>query len=284
LAIGTANAAEKYDLKTSTPDEVGQKRRIVKSESMRATNVLLDENEKEIESDKKTTENVSDYVETVLAERNKKMTKSSRKYAKAVKKSDDEAQELELDGKTVICDKQNGMYEFSLEGGGKLSNAAIDLLQDEFKNKDDEDEIEKLFLPTNAVAVGETWKCDVKQIAKRLLKDAESDSLDVAKATSSGTLRKVYAKDGNTFGVIDITLEIPVLAIGEAGDMVKADAGSKMTMKFVLDVCIDGKATIGTMTATIDAKITGKIKLGDQTVTIKTTAHIEAKETHEPVK
>lgn len=284
VLVGNVTGAEKYALKLTKPEKVGDRAHISKVETLRTKSSVVDESGTAIEAEDKSEEVNMAYVETVLALDGTQVKKLSRKYEKAVKKVAGKAQTLELDGKTVICTRSGRFFDFALEGGGKLTDAALDLLHEEFKHKDETDDLEKLFLPADRVAVGESWKCNVKELVKAMLPEIGSEAIDIAKATGTGTLNKVYARDGANFGIIDIGLDLPLLSFGEAGDMIKADAGSVMKLRITLDVCIDGTQTLGTMTAKIDATIAGTIAAGDQKVTVKARITGSSTETQKPVK
>lgn len=280
--LTAATAQEKYTLKTSRPDKVGDRTRVTKTENMRTDNKVLDETGQAVESQSNTQEISSIYVEKILQVNDQRATKSSRTYEKAVKKVDGEAKELGLDGKTVICDWTDKKARFTYDDGSKLTDAALDLLHEEFKDREESDDIEKLFLPSMPVAVGESWKCDVKKVVERMMPSGTADAVDVANAKGSGTLRKVYKKGAATFGIIDVTLDLPLVSFGEPGDMVKADPGSKMSIQVTLDACIDGTQTAGSMVAKVRADISGSIEVGGQKVNVKAVVAVDATETQSP--
>jgi hypothetical protein len=278
-------AAEKYTLKIEKPAQVGDtaKQTVTDNTEMKFTvrdgggNVVQEKGEK------KDTNAV--YVETILAKKaDKRAHKMSRKYESITQNKDGKKLDLDLVGKVVIIERKGMEHSFQYEGGGAVTGDTLDYLKEDFKNKDDEDrKMERAFMPKEAVAVGDSWKCDVADIAKSIGKDV-ADAVDIDKATATGKLIKVYPKGGATFGRIEINLTLPMSRIGPASANITADAGSAMVFKLTLDACIDGSRTEGVLSGGMDVKIGGSLNQNGQEFTLKVTGTGKMSHAQAPLK
>src|SRR5205085_323768 len=121
-------------------------------------------------------------------------------------------------------------YQFTYPDGKELSKDDAAAMAKEFnKEKDDEDELDQLVLPKNAVAVGETWKLQMSAILKQISQE-DKLVLDAANASGMGKLVKAYKKDGRQFGVMEFSMELPIKQVGEAGSRLDLKPGAKFTL------------------------------------------------------
>ena len=144
-------------------------------------------------------------------------------------------------GKTVLIEKKQAGYVFRIEGGDAFKDSTLD---NEF-NGGQQESHKRLFLPSQPVAVGDTWKVDTAPLLHGFKQD---EKVTVKKAEGTGKLVKVYKKDGRQFGVIEtaIAMEFTV-EVKEADPKTKGtlSAAQKLTMKVTFDGCVDGTLAEG---------------------------------------
>jgi hypothetical protein len=272
LLVPLAAGQETYTLKTSKPEQVGDRAQRSVTENESTVMVIQDATGKVLNEEKSIKQKAFNYVEKILAkESGKRTSKVSRTYQKAVRIEKGQETDVGLKGKTVIIEYKDKSYHFTLQDGGEVTGDAAKFLKEEFKNKDDqeEDQMEKAVLPKKPVQVGESWKCDVAAILKGLGKEV-SEGVDAAKVEATGKLLKVYKKAGLPFGVIDVVINLPVKQFGAGTSTIKMDAGVVMKVKATLDACINGSMTEGSMATKVVMKGDGKLDPGDgNLVTLK---------------
>ncbi len=208
------------------------------------------------------------YKETILAkEKGKKPTKLRREYTKAVVKVGDKETTLPYQGKTVVIEKKDGKYHFTIEGGEELTGKDAELLNRSFNkggDDSDDDEMEKTFLPKKPVKEGDTWTIDGAAIVKAFEKDAKQPiPVDKDKAIGKGKLLRAYKEGGRQYGDFDIDLDVPLkgeFPLGP-GQTAPIQAGSKMTMKVQIKKgCIDGTASDGNVEMAFHMDLTATFK------------------------
>ncbi len=152
-------------------------------------------------------------------------------------------------------------YTFTV-AGKELTGDDASFLSEEFQGKNskkEDDAIEDLVLPKNAVAVGESWTPDIAAVAKDFTKAANMD-IDAAKSTSSGKLLKAYKKDSKQFGVFEIELNLALTKIAAGPTPIELNPGSMAKVTFKFDGCIDGSVKTGTMEMNLDMQMVGALK------------------------
>ena len=185
---------------------------------------------------------VMEFKETCLKrEPKKRPTHVEREYVKAQQTKDGKTENLALQGKTIVIDKKGDKFTYHYKDGQEVPAAAAGELAKEFGRAEDQT-LARLLLPNAAVKVGEGWKIDMEAVVNNVKGD--EIGVDAAKATGTGSLLKVYKKDGLQFGAIQIKMMIPVKSIGKA--QAKVDNGM---IKFdgTFDFCIDGTSENGTL-------------------------------------
>lgn len=191
---------------------------------------------------------ISEYVETVINREGKKRpTLLEREYIKMIAKSEGKTEDSPLQGKKVVIEKKGTNYTFTYKGGDTVPGAAAAALAKEFSRMtEDRPEMEDLVLPKTPVKPGDSWNLDMGPIVKDLAENATLDA-DTAKATGTGTLQKVYQKDGKQYGEMKFKLDLPVKAMGQAPGKMQFADGGKAAVEILLDTCIDGTSELGTM-------------------------------------
>jgi hypothetical protein len=187
----------------------------------------------------------------------KKPTKTKRTIISAEATEDGKPKDIGLAGKNIIIEKKDKKTTYTFDDGTKLSEDQLKFLdanqKDDGKDKPDFDE---LMVPKDPVKVGESWKINTADLAKGFDDNFE---IDAAKSKATGTLTKVYDKDGRKYGVLDIKLDLAVSKLGEGAMAIPLKDGSKMQVEGSLDVCIDGTAEAGSMTMTMKGDFEGEI-------------------------
>ncbi len=225
--------------------------------------------------EKKVTKTIEDeFKETVLEkERGKRASKLRREYRKAVSKSDGKEVRLPYDGKTLLIEKKNDKYHFTIEGGEELKGEDAASFDNSFNNSgltdSERDAFEKAFLPKKPVKLNETWNFDPTEVVKAFEKGMTL-SLPVVKnkIKAECKLLRVYKKDGRQFGAFDIDLDLPLkgkFAMGKEMDATVQE-GSKMHFLAKFDGCIDGSSSDGVMEGTMEIDLEATYKTSDQEI------------------
>ncbi|MBI1917648.1 MAG: hypothetical protein HYS12_23380 [Planctomycetes bacterium] len=202
------------------------------------------------------------YRETILDRQpgQQRPTRLRRQYEKAAVWTEGKQTVLPYQGKTVLIESRQGVYVFSIEGGKALADEADRLLDREF-NREDALDLQRLILPGRAVRLDQAWTIDMTPIARAWERNTMM-RIDAAKSTGTGRLTKVYQKDGHRFGMMAIRLEMPIAALG-ADKPIRTDAGSRVRMDVVLNCCIDGTSSTGTLRASFWVDGTAEVPTGD---------------------
>ncbi len=225
---------------------------------------------KVLKDDKKEQTTTMAYKETILEKaKGKKATKIRRAYTKAILKTieGDKTTETTLpyQGKTVLIEKKDGKYHFTIEDGEELTGEDAEQLNKSF-NKDgddsDNEEIEKALFPKKPIRVDESWKLDSAALLKAFEKDSKTPTLDKEKMNGTGKLLKAYKKDGKQFGVLDFRINLPLKGNFPLGkDQTAAlQAGSKMNIHIEVDTCIDGAVSDGVGDVAMESDINAVFK------------------------
>jgi hypothetical protein len=237
---GLGQAQEAYSIKLREADK-GATVFVEKTETIIEKSNLTDAGGKALrDKDEKGMEEFA-YHETILEKPsdNKLPTRVRRRYEKATVKTGDKVQALPYQGKTVINEEKDGKYHFRFEGGDELTGDNAQYLDREFNRAGNRAlDWKKLLLPSQEVEVGATWQIDTQALARQWERGIGME-IDAAKATASGTLRRVYQKDGRRFGVLELSLELPLTAFDRARKLPLLP-GSRMIVHMTADACIDG--------------------------------------------
>jgi hypothetical protein len=159
-----------------------------------------------------------------------------RTYEKATSTKNGELTILGLEGKTIVIDKKGEKVQFRLEGGGELAAEDATMLNSELSatfqgSKNDT-------LPRQPIRINEPWTVGPEVTGKRAT--AEDAEYDMAKATMTCKLLRVYEKDKAQFGVVEYHWQIPFKK-GAKKDAWEITGGS-IVMHGTFDGCIDGNS------------------------------------------
>jgi hypothetical protein len=240
-----------YEIKVRKRGQ-GDRSRLVEEETQTVDVVGKDANGKVVEEfSQKTVTNFRYAEELLVKAAGRKSEKARREYERARVSEGGKTETLPYEGKTVLIEKTDGGYVFTVEGSGPLTGQAARFLQREFmENVHDEDPLEK-HLPGRPVTVGEAWKVDAAAAFFRSVDAGGGLDIDLEGARGEGRLVRAYKKNGRQFGVIEIALEAPVKALRLKESKINFKSGAKMTFFFTADLCVDGTATIGSATVKV---------------------------------
>jgi hypothetical protein len=203
------------------------------------------------------------YDETVLEQKGgARPTRLRRKYEEAKTTSRGKTENLPFAGKTVLIEKKGGGYVFRIEGGKELKGEDAKLLEQEFNSESDPAAFEKMLLPDKPVALAAPWKLNLGPLVKEFERSSRLQA-DADKSTGTGTLSRVYEKEGHKHGRINVAVDMPLKVLGEGKQRLEVQAGSKASFEGLLDVCIDGKLQSGTVKATFRLNATADVGVPD---------------------
>lgn len=184
------------------------------------------------------------------------LVKLKRTYKKAQRTKDDDRRALIFQGETVNIEKKGDAFRFQIDGGEAIEGDEAKELHEEF-NKGAVGRLFELFLPKKTVKLNESWTFDVGLLVKEFTKD-EKIEIDAAKSTGAGKLVKAYQKDGQQYGVLELTITMPVTALINDGNKTPTKQG-KLVIKLEQDTRIDGGLGQSHMKMTLDGDIRGAI-------------------------
>jgi hypothetical protein len=279
FAWGAAPADEAYTIKRKEPG-AGDSVQVERTDTLKATTLLVAKNAKATDKAETkfieksdTTVETSAYKETVLERDGAKApTKLERAYTKAQVTAGGPATDLPYHDKTVVIEKKGERYTFSYKGGKELPPEDSPLLDLEFnRTPADRGALDRPPPPPGAVKVDEGWKLDLAALLKPLEKGGDL-GFDVAKATGTGKLLKVYKKDDKTFGELRYTVKVPLTSFGQGKQKLSVKEGSSATFEVTQDVCIDGTSDAGVLRSKAELTAKGTLPTpqgdGDLTLTV----------------
>lgn len=186
----------------------------------------------------------------------KKATKTKRIIHTAEFTEDGMPKDIKLAGKTILIELKEKKTSYTFEDGTKLTDDQLKFLDANQKdNAADKPDFDELMVPANPVKVGESWKIDMDGLAKGF---DDNLGIDPKTSTATGTLTKVYDKNGRKYGVLTIKLDLVVKKLGSGDQQIPLKDGSKMVAEGTLDVCIDGSAEAGTMSMSMKGEMAGE--------------------------
>jgi hypothetical protein len=240
VLAATAAGQEAVTFKEHTA-KVGERTRVTEDVTNTTTTTFAagGKQVKKVEAKGRSTVYVNEVLEMPASGR--RPTKVRRTYEKAVDIADGKPTRRATEGKTVLIEKAGDKYTFAVGGGGELGKDAEEL-EKEFNKKDEKDSRKDL-IPDRPLKPGETWTISKERIVKEL--EGQPLQLDKENVSGGGKLVRAYQKDGRQFGVIEITLALPVTGLG-ANNPVAVKTGSKLTITLTGDGCLDGSVPAGT--------------------------------------
>src|SRR5262249_48326187 len=132
-------------------------------------------------------------------------------------------------------------------------------LDNEFIKRDEVDEPIQLLFPKESVKVGDRWSLDMGAVTKQYEKLAPVP-IDSANTTGTGKLVRVYREESAQFGVIEITIEMPLKQ--QAQGSMQVGPGSKLVIHQTVDACIDGTSSTGKFSTEMKLTVNGSVLQG----------------------
>jgi hypothetical protein len=255
-----------YTIKVKEPGQ-GETVLVERTEAFANTSKVVDATNKALQDQSNKGVVSATYKETILEQEGKKRpTKLRREYEKAQLKVGDKTVDLTYHGKTVLIAKQpDNKYHFRIENGQELTGPDAESLDKEFNSSggDDKFDLEKHLLPKAPVKLNDTWRIDMGALAKDFTANTQVE-VDLTKATGTGRLKKVYAKDGKQVGELQFLVEMPLKSVPSGpGTKLDLQAGSKASIDVTLDVCIDGTSVAGTLKGKMKMNFQAAVPLGN---------------------
>jgi hypothetical protein len=207
------------------------------------------------------------------------LVKLKRAYKKAQRTIDGDRRALIYQGDTVLIEKKDGAHTFQIEGGETIEGEDAKELAEEF-NKGDVAKLLEVFQPRKAVKVNVPWTFDVSMLAKDFTKDGKLD-IDAAKSTGSGKLLKAYEKNGKQFGVVELTITLPVTHLNHEDKKTPTKQG-KIVLKLERDGTIDGAMDVSQLKVTFDGDIRGEINANGMDLALEITIRGKVEEQRAP--
>jgi hypothetical protein len=255
LLVAAGADAQTHMLKIRGNPAAGKSMSVSESAKVNiAFSVSLDNNV--LMEDKKQAEDAKEYTEKVIETGDKGPTKFTRTYKKAVKGDAGDVNKLSYEGKTILFERKGDRFEATSQSGDVEEKDLKDLL----KNVNNKARDNGALTPKNAVKVGESWTL-TKESLGSFIGDLK-EGADFDKFKGSGKLLKVYTKDGQEWGSLEIALSVPIRKFGPL-DLEKA---IPFEMKLTMDTPIDGSSTANQVKGTVVVRGKSQVEQNGQTI------------------
>jgi hypothetical protein len=275
-------SAQEYVIKVKQPG-LGDKSQVKITDTSEIQFKVLDNGGNALQDKKETKAHKFDFREIGLerAPVGEDLVRLKRVYEHGERTIDGTRQTLPYQGKTLLIAKEGGKFHFQIEGGEVIEGKDAEELQEEFNKGDFRKLFNDAFLPRKAVPVNESWKFDVTPLAKDFSKDGKIE-IDDAKSKGTGKLLKVYQKNGKQFGVIELTIEFPVISLNDA-DKKSPTKDGKITIKVERDGCIDGSVDTSHLKLSFDGDIRADLNVNGMDLSLVITVRALAEELRVPL-
>jgi hypothetical protein len=208
------------------------------------------------------------------------LVRLKRTYKKAFRTIDGDRRTLPFQGETVLIEKKGGAFEFRIEDGETLEGEDVNELHEEF-NKGGMRKLIEVFLPRKAVKVNEPWTVDAAKIAKEFSKDGKI-KIDPDKSTGTGKLLKAYQKSGKQFGVLEVTVNLPVTHLDHEGNLTPTKQG-KFVIKVESEGPIDGSIDQTQTKVSFDGEVRADVTVNGMDLTLDINIHGQGEDQRTPV-
>jgi hypothetical protein len=254
LSAGWLRAEDAYPIQR---DDVarGDVFQVVMTEAVTVSTKVCDRSGKALLDNKQATVQTCSFRETVLRCEGTSPTQLERVYDQAEVTADGKTKDLPYKGKTVLIEKKDGRYLFTMDGK-ELTYADAELLIKEFVvGADGKADLERAVLPKAPVKINESWKMDLAPFVADTAKGGQLE-LDPDKVNGTATLLNAYQKDGQQFARIKVGLMLPIKSLGKGVLSVRTQEGSAALVEMDLEGCVDGSSKTATIKriTTVEAK------------------------------
>jgi hypothetical protein len=196
-----------------------------------------------------------EYTETVVEREGGTEKKLERAYKTAEKTIGKERKPLAFHGRTVILEKKGKTWEARAKEAPELPEADRKKLAREMV---DNENLDLIFVPEQPVKVGASWTVSRKALEAW----GALGKLDFDRSKGQAKLVKVYRKDGKSWGVIEVKLQLALKSVQE----LTFDPPGTVDLQGTLDAVIDGSSIDGKLTSNLKVEGKGTIKIDDQTL------------------
>jgi len=226
-------SAQTYTIKSMPPQQVGKSVTVRIVEDKTRKSKILDVDGKASDLGKSKLEDLV-FTETILDrdDTKKKVTKFVRVYEKAKITEAGKTRPLSYEGRTLVFERsKDGVFFIGVVGKPLADRSDLnELIVEENQVEVDQDTREKALFPSKPVAVGETWKLDLKLIAEQMKLDC-----DIKASQGEGKLVKVEMRGNSLIGVLEFTLKLAVMSFPDLKFLPALIVVGKITMEQAID-------------------------------------------------
>lgn len=198
--------------------------------------VLKEEKEDEIEE--------KQFNDKVLEAGKDRPKKYSQTFTKAVKGPRNAPVQQSYAGKTIVYELKNDQYVASAVGGGVSDKDLSD-----FTKSANMPKVGQLMYADGPVKLGEPWKISRKALKLMLGEEAEQ-SANFDQAVATGRLLKVYKKNDQQWGTVEVIAHVPYHKMGP----IALSRPIEAQMRVTLETAIDGSSLEGDLRGSITMK------------------------------
>jgi hypothetical protein len=231
-----AQTEEMYTLKAKSPTQ-GTTTKVEQKISLSQLFTITPANGRKGEQGMKMLEQ-NTYTETALEvpANAPRATKFKRQYTRAEVSKNDQPLAVGYHGKTLVFEKKDDKYAFSLEGEGALTIEDRERL-DRALNRSQVVITNHLFMPKQPVKVGDTWLAPLDV----LIKDATATGLKIDAQASSGQVKlvKIFEQDKLPCAQLAITIKFALLELADKQTL-KFQPGAELNVQLTVDIVRDG--------------------------------------------
>lgn len=159
-----------------------------------------------------------------------------RTFDKAERMQNGQPYQLAFDGRKFLHAEKNGKDEIFSEKGQKLPLAVLLDLESQSIPCDPTRADWNDLLPTNPVKLDDSWPIN----PRRWIADYD---VDLTKVKAIGTLKKVDARGGKSYGLIEYLVEVPLAGTRYQGTKLPITDGSVLSYKGAVEMNLDGSET-----------------------------------------
>jgi hypothetical protein len=238
LSTGRLVADEAYSIHRKEPTR-GDVYQVQKTDAVTINTKVQDSGGKTLLDSKSSTVMSCSFRETVLKCEGKCPTRLERVYEQAQVTVDGKTTDLAYKGKTVLIEKNDGRYTFTMDGKELTGVEAEHLIKEFVVGVDSKADLERAVVPKSPVKINESWKMDLAPFIADTARSGQME-LDPEKAKGTATLMNAYQKDGKLFAEIKVGLMLPIKSLGKGILKVATQDGSAAAVEMDLDGCADG--------------------------------------------